>query len=620
MTKTEEMQFTGDLKRQHEYAEELKQKGDEAFDLVATEAFVRGMRDSGYKSTATAIFEFIDNSEQAESDNIDILCVEGGVPKVKGGAVPIHCLAVVDDGHGMEPDMMRAGVRWGGTHRENDREGLGRYGFGLPSAAVSMTEHYEVYSKLKGGDWYKLEINLHDIAAGKLTNEKGQVVAPNPIKAELPKFIQTFLKKQRRTLDSGTVINIVNPDRLSTGYRRLSSLKQKLMQNIGLVYRNTLKDKRITVNGDQIQAIDPLFLTPGCMYHDIGNGVQSNALPSVVFSAKGNNGRTGNIRMRFCVMDLNFTQVTDDGGNTKLHKPRFAVMTENHSFFIVTRAGRQIDLVTRTPLQRKPWSELKVLSANYDKYWGVEIDFDPILDELFGITVNKQQVSISDDLWEIFENENLPALISSARRQSNKLRKKQEGDDTKPSPESKRASEQIMQEAEKFQSTKRIKAIQDKAEATQPKIEIDAKKIAEEQKRPVADVVREILDETESKRYIVDFEFVEGAPFYRPELYGAQIRIWINKAHQFYSDIYNGPGSNPRLKTAIELLLMVLGVSENQAIGEKEMFYARERAEWSTELSSLLTLLDKTAPLIDAVEDQDDQSVEHNADSNSEVA
>ena len=44
----------------------------------------------------------------------------------------------------MEPDMIRAAVLWGGTHRPNDRRGFGRYGFGLPSAAVSVTRRYHV--------------------------------------------------------------------------------------------------------------------------------------------------------------------------------------------------------------------------------------------------------------------------------------------------------------------------------------------------------------------------------------------------------------------------------------------------------------------------------------------
>jgi hypothetical protein len=61
-----------DLERQRRYVKELQARGDD-FPLVATESFVRGMRDSGYKSTATAINEFIDNAIQAQADQVDIV-------------------------------------------------------------------------------------------------------------------------------------------------------------------------------------------------------------------------------------------------------------------------------------------------------------------------------------------------------------------------------------------------------------------------------------------------------------------------------------------------------------------------------------------------------------------
>ena len=42
---------------------------------------------------------------------------------------------------------------------------------------------------------------------------------------------------------------------------------------------------------------------------------------------------------------------------------------------------------------------------NYDDWWRCEIKFDPNLDELFGITHTKQQISPSDYLKEILNPE-----------------------------------------------------------------------------------------------------------------------------------------------------------------------------------------------------------------------
>ena len=46
-----------DLKKQREFISEINQKGFD-FGIVVSEAFVRGMRDLGYKSTGTAVDEF----------------------------------------------------------------------------------------------------------------------------------------------------------------------------------------------------------------------------------------------------------------------------------------------------------------------------------------------------------------------------------------------------------------------------------------------------------------------------------------------------------------------------------------------------------------------------------
>ena len=124
-----------DLKRQHDFVEDQKKHGDDAFSLVSPEAFLRGIRDLGYKSTLTALDELVDNSVQANAEVIWLF--PAYLPGNKSEKKP-DAIVVVDDGHGMEPDMIRIAVRWGGTHRENDRKGFGRYGFGLPSACVSV--------------------------------------------------------------------------------------------------------------------------------------------------------------------------------------------------------------------------------------------------------------------------------------------------------------------------------------------------------------------------------------------------------------------------------------------------------------------------------------------------
>ena len=93
------------------------------------------------------------------------------------------------------------------------------------------------------------------------------------------------------------------------------------------------------------------------------------------------------VRLRFSYMPPEFQRNKDGSEN----KERLGVMKDNNAYLIVTRAGRQIDLVMRS---HYPKDDLNKKNLNiFDRNWAVELDFDPELDEEFGITVNKQQVN-----------------------------------------------------------------------------------------------------------------------------------------------------------------------------------------------------------------------------------
>ena len=106
--------------------------------LVNSEIFVLSARSSGYRSTATAVDEFIDNSIQADAGQVDIVLGYADLAASTRNLRTNGVLAIADNGHGMDPEVIRFAVTWGGTHRHNDRSGFGRYGFGLPAAAASI--------------------------------------------------------------------------------------------------------------------------------------------------------------------------------------------------------------------------------------------------------------------------------------------------------------------------------------------------------------------------------------------------------------------------------------------------------------------------------------------------
>src|SRR5579864_1341097 len=92
--------------------------------IVAVPTFINAIRDSGYKSTAAALAELVDNSLEAGAKHISIEIRPGQGPELR------PTITVVDDGCGMPPLVLRLALQFGGSTRFNCRAGAGRYGMG----------------------------------------------------------------------------------------------------------------------------------------------------------------------------------------------------------------------------------------------------------------------------------------------------------------------------------------------------------------------------------------------------------------------------------------------------------------------------------------------------------
>ena len=121
-------------------------------EIIPPELAVRAMRDSGYRNTAYALAELIDNSVQAGARNVDVICVQGPVMVDQRERRRMTAIEVIDNGHGMTPDVLRLALQFGnGTHL-NDRKGIGRFGMGLPNSSISQCRRVELWSWQNGPD------------------------------------------------------------------------------------------------------------------------------------------------------------------------------------------------------------------------------------------------------------------------------------------------------------------------------------------------------------------------------------------------------------------------------------------------------------------------------------
>src|SRR5438309_4257878 len=149
------------VERQKKYVESQKEKGN-GLGIVFADAFLRGMRDIGYKNAAWSTAEKVDNALQAGATTVSI---RFGFERDNKSHTKPDMVAICDDGNGMIPEMISYAVRWGGTDREGDRTGFGRYGYGLPSAAVSLAKRYTVYARAPKGEWHAVTVDIDELAA-----------------------------------------------------------------------------------------------------------------------------------------------------------------------------------------------------------------------------------------------------------------------------------------------------------------------------------------------------------------------------------------------------------------------------------------------------------------------
>src|SRR5579872_399138 len=86
--------------------------------IIALDKFIQATRDSGYKGTASAISELVDNSIQAGAKRIAITVAPKAATDDDDKSLEV---SVLDNGCGMDPFTLRQALRFGGSTRFGDR-------------------------------------------------------------------------------------------------------------------------------------------------------------------------------------------------------------------------------------------------------------------------------------------------------------------------------------------------------------------------------------------------------------------------------------------------------------------------------------------------------------------
>ena len=379
---------------------------------VMMESFLRGIRDLGYKSVSYAVNELIDNSIQAGASNIAIM-----TPAVGNYITDV---IIADNGHGMHPDMLPFAVSWGGTHRQGNRNGFGKYGYGLPSSAVSMGKVYTVYSKLEANsEWSSITVDLNSALVNNNEHFDPEAVF-GPVKStqELPIDLLDELELNGfdvKQLISGTIIHVQEIDKIKN---LKPTLEQEMIEDFGGTYYDFFPSISIKVNNKVIEGIDPLFVTPGLKYYSSKeNGVYSSGehysvqkLPIKHIDNSGKEIDTESvITIRMNQLPADWAMENDktvSSSNLKTELGRRFRFLKNNNGVVFKRLGRRIDVNSKNPLG--DW-------RNNQRYTRVEIDFPPTLDEHFEMNTSKQQVIPTTKFWQKIIDKSNPKILEAMK-------------------------------------------------------------------------------------------------------------------------------------------------------------------------------------------------------------
>ena len=548
-----------ELKEQLEF---IKKGGASAIQgVVLVEAFLKGIRDLGYKNTPYALNEINDNSFQAGARNIHYELI--------GTKNKINEMVIYDDGHGMVKDMLTVAVTWGGTHRQGSRKGFGKYGYGLPSASLSIAKKYTIYSKVKKGDWHKIVFDITKLE----TSDKPSLddIRSVPEKCQLPKFIKSFEGKNlvAGKLESGTIIHYEELDKISP--TTINTLKNNLLFDFGQTYFKLLNTTKMYIDNQEVMPVDPCFATPGMKgYEDEMNNltVQDEDYHEMTREIKDEEGNIHEIQIRWCKLHPLFAVRNDSDekdivqaaikgklssikADTKSF--RWKVMTQNHGI-VFRRLGRRMDVV-------KTIGGENFANPNA-RYARCEINFPPVLDEHFAVNTSKQQIIPNERFVQTLEKSGIFGHLRKIQREnyenSNVITKKK-NESAAEDPSQKRDSEIDAEAANLVMgATTATPDYQERKEKADNRKKVKIEEIAKKNNISVEQAAKDYEDVYKGRPTKFSEEKLgKHNAFLKFDEHGDTVEVIANMDHGFYKNFYMGRGSNPESRKSWETFFLM---------------------------------------------------------------
>jgi len=555
------------VKSRHLEAQRRTAKKAGATGLVDEKMLAQTMRSVRYQDEGHAAGDIIDNAIEAGATQVHLAL------RTEGTA--IQEIAFIDDGSGIDPTFLPHATKWGGSSNEGRRNTFGRFGFGLPSASVNRGTRFAVYSRIESRQPFTaVTVDLTNLEV------EGQVVSlPEPSERELPEWVREYVESSGGdglAFEGGidavrTVVVWSDLDRLKWKNRQQATARFR--EHLGITYAGWLDVCRLVVDHQSVDPVDVLFTTPEYRYYDIPGYPKAEPQQSIRFEAEDADGAKYEVTVRFSYLSVEaHDALVATGGKGAPKKVRLAIRKAYNGVF-VTRNGRFIEVAHPSELT---WSV-------YARQVGMALDFPPELDELFGVTPDKQTIVFTDRITAMLDANGVfrahRSLVDQVAKE--RAQRKADREAAAANPEGTRPSEETMAKVVSKDVRRTRKMGEETKQEAEENFKQRVKRLADESGVP-EEQVRMAQEKLDAKKpYRLEFAELSEDVLYMPKMDGSQTVLEINREHPWYREVYLRLADNPEMRSALELMLFVLGACELDSTGQARVFYRNERRTWS---------------------------------------
>ena len=363
--------------------------------MSLTGAGLNSMRSVPTFGTIGAIAEIVDNSIQWKTEkDVDINIVFIQKDQI------LDEILIIDNGKGMRLDSKKREIidyclYFGGGTNHGAKEGLGKFGIGLPYACCSQATEYHVYTWQQKNKIKHIGRNHDDFGEDDLIVDTAHEVINS-----FPQYFENYLP-ELKNYNSGTIIHWKNCDRLT--YKRANTIITHLEHRLGRIYRHFIGNG-ITINfraynqpkGNYpsiiedlcrpIRKFDPLFLETGTISDEYNDGEPTSEkfCPDKTETFTDSTGQIHKfiIKASYAKEHIQYPDGTpkSKGGRKGLIGGDLYGKVQGIS---IVRAKRELRIHHFDYPLDNGYSDPK------HRWWKIEVQFEPVSDLLLGVNANK---------------------------------------------------------------------------------------------------------------------------------------------------------------------------------------------------------------------------------------